>query len=397
MSEPQKSPAAPERVEPPAEFLALLAHELRNPLAPIRNGSVLLRTLCSDPRQLQVIDMISRNVVALTRMLDDLLGVASLHRGSVRLEKQRVDIARLVHNVLENVQPAIDARRQSVLVSLPPASLQLYCDPVRIEQSVQILLDNANTYTPEGGVVSLKAEVPGSELILEVADNGTGIDAELLPRLFNVFDQGRTRAESERLGLGLAIARNLIELHGGTLTAESEGLGRGSRFTVRLPIPQQKPPAPRPAPAPAKAARPARVLIIDDFEDVAASLAQYLRSEGHTASTASTGRGGLLLAQELRPEVVILDIGLPDIGGLEVARQLRKLPGLEKVYLIAVTAYDALVRQSPGLLDVCLVKPADPSVVAAALARRPTHALQADERLSGRSSSAPYTEPVPSD
>jgi two-component system CheB/CheR fusion protein len=373
MSEPQQNPAAPERSEPPAEFLALLAHELRNPLAPIRNGAVLLRTLCSDPRQLQVIEMISRNVVALTRMLDDLLGVASLHRGSVRLEKQCVDIARLVHNVLENVQPAIDARRQSVLVSLPPASLQLYCDPVRIEQTVQILLDNANTYTPEGGVVSLKAEVQGAELILEVADNGTGIDPELLPRLFNVFEQGRTRADSERLGLGLAIARNLIELHGGTLTAESEGLGRGSRFTVRLPLPQQRTPAPLPAPAPAPAgaARPARVLIIDDFEDVAASLAQYLHSQGHTASTASTGRRGLLLAQELRPDVVILDIGLPDIGGLELARRLRTLPGLARVYLIAVTAYDVLVRQSPGLVDVCLVKPADPSVVAAALARRP--------------------------
>src|SRR5262249_50607215 len=212
------------RVAPPAEFLALLAHELRNPLAPIRNGAVLLRTLCSDPRQLQLIEMISRNVVALTRMLDDLLGVASLHRGSVRLEKQCVDIARRVHNVLENVQPAIDARRQSVLVSLPPASLQLYCDPVRIEQTVQILLDNANSYTPEGGVVSLKAEVQEAELILEVADNGTGIDPELLPRLFNVFGQGRTRAESTRLGLGLAIARNLVELHGGTLTSESQRL-----------------------------------------------------------------------------------------------------------------------------------------------------------------------------
>jgi CheY-like chemotaxis protein/two-component sensor histidine kinase len=370
VTEPQQSAAAGPRSEPPAEFLALLAHELRNPLAPIRNGSVLLRTLCSDPRQLQVIEMISRNVVTLTRMLDDLLGVASLHRGSVRLEKQSVDIARLVHNVLENVQPAIDARRQSVLVSLPPANLQLYCDPIRIEQTVQILLDNANTYTPEGGVVSLKAEVHGSELVLEVADNGTGIDAELLPRLFNVFEQGRGRAESARLGLGLAIARNLVELHGGTLTAESEGLGRGSRFTVRLPIPPPRTPSGAPAPVPAGAVRPARVLIIDDFEDVAASLAQYLRSQGHTASTASTGRRGLLLAQELRPEVVILDIGLPDISGLELARQLRKLPGLAKVYLIAVTAYDVLVRQGAGLLDVCLVKPADPAVVAAALARR---------------------------
>jgi CheY-like chemotaxis protein/two-component sensor histidine kinase len=376
VSEPQQR--APEGVEPAAEFLALLAHELRNPLAPIRNGSVLLRTLCSDPRQLQVIEMISRNVVALTRMLDDLLGVASLHRGSVRLEKQCVDIARLVHNVLENVQPAIDARRQSVLVSLPPASLQLYCDPVRIEQTVQILLDNAHTYTPEGGVVALKAQVQGAELILEVADNGTGIDPELLPRLFNVFEQGRTRAESARLGLGLAIARNLVELHGGTLVAESEGRGRGSRFTLRLPIPQQKAPVPQSASAPADAARPARVLIIDDFEDVATSLAQYLRSQGHTTKTATTGRGGLLLARELRPEVVILDIGLPDIGGLELARQLRTLPGLAKVYLIAVTAYDVLVRQSPGLLDVCLVKPADPSVVAAALARRPPDRARAE-------------------
>lgn len=378
MTEPRQTAAAPAPYEPPAEFLALLAHELRNPLAPIRNGSVLLRALCSDPRQLQVVDMISRNVVALTRMLDDLLGVASLHRGSVRLEKQCVDIARLVSNVLENVQPAIDARRQSVLVSLPPASLQLYCDPVRIEQTVQILLDNASAYTPDGGTVSLQAEVRESQLILEVADNGTGIDPELLPRLFNVFAQGRAHAGAPRLGLGLAIARNLIELHGGTLTAESEGLGRGSRFTMRLPLPQRKAPAQLPAPRAAEAARPARVLVIDDFEDVAASLAQYLRSQGHTVSTASTGRRGLLLAQEMQPEVVILDIGLPDMGGLELARQLRKLPGLAKVYLLAVTAYDVLARQSAGLLDGCLVKPADPAVVAAALARRPEDGVRAN-------------------
>jgi len=375
MSEPTESAAAAARTEPPAEFLAVLAHELRNPLSPIRNGAVLLRSLCNDPRQLQVIEMISRNVVTLTRMLDDLLGVARLHRGRVCLEKQSVDVGRLVHNALENVQSAIDARRQSVVVALPAENISLSCDPVRIEQIVQILLDNANQYTPDGGVLSVKAEVRGSQLVLEVADNGSGIDPALLPRLFNVFDQSRPRGDwlQARLGLGLAIARNLVELHGGTLSAESAGLGCGSRFTIRLPIAPPAAPA-LPAGAADERPRPARILIVDDFEDIAGSLAQYLRAYGHTIITAASGREGLRLAREFQPEVAILDIGLPDIAGVELARRLRKLTGLASVYLIAVTAHDEFSNRNPGLFDVYLIKPADPSLIAAAVARRPERA-----------------------
>jgi signal transduction histidine kinase len=230
----------PEVAEAPPEFLSVLAHELRNPLAPIRNGTELLRSICSEPRQQYVVEMISRQVVHLTHMLDDLLDVARLRRGLVTLRKQPVDVALIVEQALEAIRPAIDARQQSLLVSLPAEAVQMYCDPVRLVQVLQNLLDNANRFTARGGAISLQAEVADPYLIFHVVDNGSGIDPTLLPRLFNVFAQGAQPMHRPEggLGLGLAIARNLVEMHGGTISAFSAGRGQGSRFTVRLPIEQ---------------------------------------------------------------------------------------------------------------------------------------------------------------
>lgn len=224
--------------QPPPAFLATLAHELRNPLAPIRNGTELLRSICSDPRQLQIVEMISRHVVHLTRLLDDLLDAARLRRGQLTLRKQSVDVATIVEQALDVVRPSIDASKQSLLVALPAEPVQMHCDPVRLVQVLQNLLHNANRFTAAGGSISFKAEITGGELVFQVADNGVGIDPALLPQLFNVFSQGEQQINRPKggLGLGLAIARNLVEMHGGTIMAESAGRGHGSHFVVRLPI-----------------------------------------------------------------------------------------------------------------------------------------------------------------
>src|SRR5688572_20433741 len=206
--------------EPSAEYLAGLAHELRNPLAPLRNSAELLRTLCSDPRQLQAVEMIVRQTVRLTRMLDDVADAAQLRRGLVTLRKQPVDVGAVADQALEAVRPGIDARRQSLLVSLPPHSVQMTCDPARLVQVLQNLLDNASRYTAEGGAISLEIAVREQQLVIEVADNGAGISREALPTLFNVYSQPRPAAKHKGgLGLGLVIARNLVEMHGGVITA----------------------------------------------------------------------------------------------------------------------------------------------------------------------------------
>ena len=351
----------------------MLGHELRNPLAPIRNSAALLRSLCSDPRQLQAVDIISRNVVHLTRMLDDLLDAARLRRGTFTLKKQNVDIAVIVHEVLQDVKPAIESRRQNLRINLPAAPVQMQCDPVRLAQILLNLLNNANRYTPEGGSISLSASATGIELLVEVADNGSGIDAQLLPQLFNVFAQAPQPLDRSRggLGLGLAIARNLAEMHGGTLTAESPGPGQGSRFLLRLPVgtaaTDVSESAVARAPAPGTA-EPRRVLIIEDNPDIALSLSLALTEYGYATITAPSGERGLEVAEQFVPDVVLLDVGLPGIDGFDVALRLRQLPALTQLLVVALSGYD------PGLFpkgsaevvfDHYFTKPADPAEVVA--------------------------------
>ena len=373
LSDERPGGAAPDS-EP--ELLAMLGHELRNPLAPIRNSAQLLRSLCTDARQLQAVEIISRNVVHLTRMLDDLLDAARLRRGAFVLKKQTVDIAVIVREMLEDVQPAIDSHRQSLLISLPATPVQMYCDPVRLGQILFNLVDNANRYTPDGGTISLRAITIDQELVIEVADDGAGIDRGLLPRLFNVFAQAPQPLDRSQggLGLGLAIARNLAEMHGGTIEAESAGLGAGSRFTLRLPIGsgEQEPAVGADETSQSLVSGlPTRVLIIEDNVDIALSLEQVLTGFGYSTKTAHTGEQGLEMAQQFLPDVVILDIGLPGINGFEVAQRLKANAALAGSVLIAMSGYglDTLSDKTAHLVfQQYLVKPVDPLSVAALIA-----------------------------
>jgi nitrogen-specific signal transduction histidine kinase/CheY-like chemotaxis protein len=348
------------------EVIAVLAHELRNPLAPIRNGAELLRTLCSDPRQTQVVDMMSRQIVHLTRLLDDLLETARLRRGLVTLHRQSIDVGSIIQDALDAIRPAIDARRQNLLVSLPANPVRMHCDSTRLVQVLQNLLDNANRFTADGGTLWLKAEVAGKELIFEVSDDGEGIDAQLLPRLFNVFAQGEQPLHRPLggLGVGLAICRNVVEMHGGTISAQSEGRGRGSQFTVRLPIEH-------PIEEPTKSAANAgsieglRALVVDDNQLIALSLGQYLEYRGYQVTTAFSGEAALTAVDEFPPHVAVLDIGLPGIDGFEVARRLKvRFPS---VVLIAVSGYswDMLRNPDATLFSRYLAKPASPERIAA--------------------------------
>lgn len=372
--EPRTDPSASGRhADLNPEYLAALAHELRNPLAPIRHCAELLRTICSDTRQVQAVDMIVRHVVHLTRMLDDVLDASQLRRGLVALKKQAVDVAALAEQALEAVRPAIDARRQSLLVSLPAESLHMVSDPARLVQVLQNLLDNASRYTAVGGAISLTVSVKDGRLCMEVADNGAGIAPDILPRLFNVYAQPSPAHGQPRggLGLGLVIARKLVEMHGGTITAESGGIGQGARFTVKLPLDEAThdvfPRAQEPASSDMH-----RVLIIDDQEDIGVSLASFLSAKGYAVATARTGEAGVLAARKFKPDAAIVDIGLPGMDGFDVALALRAMPESTNALLIAVSGYSMKTFRSAEAYSVFkhyLLKPTNPATIAAIIGR----------------------------
>lgn len=366
---PQTS-ETPEAPEFPA-FLSMLAHELRNPLAPIRNATEVLRSLCADPRQAQAIDIIGRQVVHLTHLLDDLLDAARLRRGVLTLQLQTVDVGALAEQALETVRATLDARRQNLFVSLPVEPVLMRCDPVRLVQVLQNLLDNATRHTPEGGAIALQLSVT-DRLRVEVSDTGAGIAPELLPRLFNVFAQGEQQLHRPRggLGLGLAIARNLVEMHGGTISAHSAGTGRGSRFVVELPIEGAL--QARAAETMTETNTPRRILVIDDHEDIRRSLADFLSLRGNTVVVAADGAAGIILAQSFKPDAAIIDIGLPGANGFEVAQRLRELQETAGAVLIAVTGYS--LQQFPELaarsaFDHYLLKPTAPETLLALIER----------------------------
>jgi signal transduction histidine kinase len=361
------------------EFLATLAHELRNPLAPIRNAVELLRSIGpKDTPPSWAPDVIDRQVRQLVRLVDDLLDVSRITQGKVTLRKEPVDLATVVGLAVETSRPLMSARRQELTLEMPSTLLPLQADPARLAQVVANLLNNAAKYTPEGGRIHLGLETQGQEALLCVRDTGLGIAPELLPRIFDLFTQGdRSLARSEGgLGIGLTLVRTLVEMHGGTVSVRSGGPGKGSEFTVRLPL------APEAAPSPHRAARvdgPAfarRILVVDDSVDNADSLARLLGSCGHDVRTAYDGLAALAVAREFQPEFVFLDIGLPRMDGYEVARRLRAEPGFEAATLVALTGYgqegDRRQAEEAGF-DTHLVKPADLHALRALLANgRPT-------------------------
>ncbi len=328
------------------EFLAMLAHELRNPLAPIRNALHLLKLPGADARVGErARGIMERQVEHMVRLVDDLLDVSRIMRDKIDLRREPIDLATVVARAVETAQPALDAEGHELTVSLPAEPLRLDGDLVRLAQVVSNLLHNAAKYTERGGKIALAAERRGDEAVLRVRDNGIGVSPELLPRIFDMFVQAERRTRDARggLGIGLTLVRRLVEMHGGSIEARSDGPGTGSEFVVRLPLlpgaaTGDRPPVPAAGPPAGKPA-PRRVLVADDNPDAADSLAMMLRLQGHDVRVAYGGRAALEQARSEAPDVALLDLGMPVLDGYELAKQFREDPCLRQVLLVAVTGW----------------------------------------------------------
>jgi PAS domain S-box-containing protein len=327
------------------EFLAMLGHELRNPLAPIVTALHLMR-LRDDETLHRERTMIERQVNHLVRLVDDLLDVSRITRGRIELKRERIEMSEIVAKAIEMASPLIEQRQHQLILDVRHKGLVLEADAVRMAQVVANLLNNAAKYTEPHGTIAISAATEGGEIVLRVRDTGIGLSAEILPRVFDLFVQERQALDRAQggLGLGLAIVRTLVELHGGRVEARSGGHGCGSEFTVRLPPAAETGDAPSGAPVRDRESAPhpgaLRVLVVDDNQDAAELLAESVRMMGHAAHVAHDGPTGLRLAAQFRPDVALLDIGLPVMDGYELASHLRALPGLAAVRLIAVTGYD---------------------------------------------------------
>ncbi len=349
-------------------FLATLSHELRNPLAPIRTAAELLeRPEVTPAQRASAVQVVRRQVGQMALLLDDLLDVARITQGKLVLRRTRVDLPAVVESAVETVRPLLDRKGHALQLALPGDAPALDADPVRLAQVLANLLTNAAKYTDPGGRITLAAQAEGQLLAIEVADDGIGLAPEALPRLFGMFSQvgpGEGRTEGG-LGVGLALVKALVELHGGRVAAHSDGLGQGSRFTVWLPLAlaPARPEAAPPAPAPAG---PRRVLVADDNRDAADTLALLLEMSGHQVCVAYDGLQALATAREMRPEVALLDIGMPGMDGHAVARAVRAEPWGAAVLLVAVTGWgqeEDRRRAREAGFDHHVTKPVEPGAV----------------------------------
>ena len=346
------------------EFLAMLAHELRNPLAPISTGAHLLKLLHSDNAQItQTCAIIARQVEHMTGLVDDLLDVSRVTRGLVSISTQVLDLRKVIDDAAEQIRPLITTRRHSVVLDLPPQPAPVKGDHKRLVQVVANLLNNANKYTPEGGRIELRLFEDGGDYVLSVRDDGIGMEPQLVARVFDLFTQAeRTPDRSQGgLGLGLALAKSLVELHGGTVQAASAGLGQGSIFTVRLPRHSQDVvlPVARTA-GHAQAVKPLKVLLVDDNLDAVHTLQLFLAAGGHSVEIAYCAADAVDLARVFAPDVCLLDIGLPDFDGNELARRLRRLPQATGAILVAMTGYGRQQDRDAAMaagFDQYMVKP----------------------------------------
>jgi len=344
------------------EFLAMLAHELRNPLAPIRNAAQVMRLIGTEEPNLKwSTEIIERQVKHLSRLVDDLLDVARITQGKVDLKKEPVELSTSIASAVEAHRILLDAKKHDLRLSLAP--VELHADPIRLTQVVSNLLQNAIKYTPDGGRIEIASSREGGSARLVVRDSGQGIPAELLPHVFEPFTQGERGIDRGQggLGLGLPIVKSLVELHGGSIGIESEP-GKGTEVTVTLPGASNPAPGGEdepPIPGPASRVRK-RVLIVDDNADGAESMALVLKVLGHDVRTAFEGASALKEAEDFRPQIVLLDIGLPGMHGYDVALRLRRVPGCERTHLVAVTGYGQAEdkrRTSEAGFDLHLTKP----------------------------------------
>jgi signal transduction histidine kinase/ActR/RegA family two-component response regulator len=346
------------------QFLATLAHELRNPLAPIRSGlAVLERIPGDDPQAVGVREMMQRQLVALVRLIDDLLDVSRIATGKVRLQRETVDLRRVVESALEVAQPQLRAKRQTLGVRLPTEPVGVLGDPMRLAQVIGNLVNNASKYTPDNGHIEVGLDVEGRDAVLRVRDDGVGIPAHMLDHVFDLFTQvDGTRDQSQGgLGIGLSLARRLMELHGGSAVAESDGPNRGSTFTLRLPTLSMPADAPTPTSAepPRALARP-RVLIVDDNVHAADSLALALTLDGYATHAEYSGEAALRAVERFRPGAILCDIGLPGMDGHAVAQRVRSDPGHAGIMLVAISGLGSAAdkrRARAAGFDFHLVKP----------------------------------------
>jgi PAS domain S-box-containing protein len=368
------------------EFLAMLAHELRNPLAPISSAAQLLGHVAADEKRVrQAGQIIGRQVRHLTGLVDDLLDVSRVTRGLVELQRERVDLKAVMASAVEQARPLIETRGHHLDQSMDAAPAWVEGDRIRLVQVVANLLNNAAKYTPQGGAIALSLDVAKGDATIAVRDNGIGIGPELLPQVFELFTQAERTPDRAQggLGLGLALVKSLVELHGGRAEAISGGPGLGSTFRIVLPLAQEAraaaPGAGGPAALQATMAR--HIVIVDDNADAAQSLAEILRAFGHRVDVAHEPRGALALADADWPEVFILDIGLPDIDGYALARRLRAMadqhPGGRTALYMALTGYgqahDKVLSKAAGF-DRHFVKPVDLDALLAALTEAPGRA-----------------------
>ena len=350
-----------------SDFLATLAHELRNPLNPIRNAVNLLRLKGSTESELELCkDVIDRQVDHLTRLVDDLLDISRITRDKLDLRKERTTLESVVNAAVELSRPVIDRRRHELTVNLPPEPIHLDADVVRLAQVFMNLLTNAAKYTEEGGHIRLTAKRDGSQVVVAVADDGIGIPPEKLPNLFEMFYQveGARERSDGGLGIGLSLVRRLLALHGGSIAAESAGIGQGSEFIVRLPVAEGESAVEKPTSPQASVVTRAgwRILVVDDNRDAALSLAMLLRITGNETQTAHDGLEAVALAEKFSPDAVLLDIGLPKLNGYEAARRIRAEPWGKALLLVALTGWgqpdDRRLSREAGF-NHHMVKPVD--------------------------------------
>jgi len=350
------------------EFLAVLAHELRNPLAPMRNGIALLRAKgLPHPELKWARDVIERQIDQMTHLIDDLLDMSRIRSGKIQLHRERVQLDRVVHGAIEASRPLIDQYDHQLIVALPDESIPLDGDVVRLAQVFCNLLNNAARYTPRGGRITISARREPSGVVVSVSDNGIGIPADMLPKVFDMFTQVDRSLERKRggLGIGLTLVKKLVELHGGAIEARSEGAGRGCEFQVRLPVPTpvtERVPSPAPPEQATSSATSRRVLVVDDNRDSADSLAMLLTMFGHEVRTAYDGQDGVRAARSFRPDLVLMDIGLPGLNGYDAARAIRSEPWGRGLRLVALTGWGSEEdrrRSRDAGFDHHLVKPVD--------------------------------------
>ncbi len=349
------------------EFLATLAHELRNPLAPIGHAvEILARAGDAAEDRIRARDtlrVIERQVSHLVRLVDDLLDISRISHGKVGLRPEPISLASVVESALEAARPLLVRRRHALDVRLPQPPVHLNGDPVRLAQVLTNLLSNAAWYTEPGGKIRVEADRERGDVVVRVVDSGIGISADSLAHIFTMFGQAAAAPAGGHggLGIGLALARQLAEMHGGSLTASSDGPGKGSVFTLRLPAEAgAATPSEALPPVPVAPVTPRRVLVVDDNVDAAKTLAELLSLDGHEAHVAFDGPSAVEAARRLRPDVAILNIGLPGFSGLEVARRLRADPSGERVLLVALSGWvqpEDLVRSREAGFDHHLAKP----------------------------------------